>query len=93
MCLVSVTFIAQTYNIVRESSHGEVVGADDALVVVAQCHTSHLCEESVLGCHLRPALIEFQGRVATGSPDSLVLYHSMELQALTLVVYIQSKTS
>ena len=77
----------------RQGCCGKVVGTDDTLVVVGQCHASNLSEESVLGLHLHPSFVQVERHTACHAPDSIVLQHDLSLQPFAFVTYPQAGTS
>ena len=89
---MTLALVACTDDVVRERSHGPVVGADDTLVVVGQCHASHLYEESVLGFHSGPGFEDVERALARLSPDSAVLDVQLCFEARPFKAYHESLT-
>ena len=77
---MAVALVAQTEDVVGEGCHGEVVGADDSLVIVGECYAPNLCKDSALGVHTNPPLVESECHVAVAAPDTNILYHGARLK-------------
>ena len=89
--LVSMTFISHLEHIVRERRHGPVVRTDDTLIVVRQCLTTDLCEQSVLA-QLGPRLVEVQGALSFLAPDALMLDVDSRFEVGTFVIHYQTRS-
>ena len=72
MNLVSVAFITEFDDIVREGCHGPVVGTDDTFIVVGKHLATHLGEEAHLGRKLHPGFVEVETSAAILSPHALM---------------------
>ena len=87
--LVLVAIVAKLDEVVRECCHGPVVGANDALVVIAEHLTAYLGEEPLARGELHPRLIEVERPLARLAPYRRVLPRDVSLDERALVVQPQ----
>ena len=92
MHLMAIAFIARPDNVMRQCCGSKVVRADNALIIVCQCHTSRLDEKAILGSHLHPTFIEIESLIATRAPYCQVLNDGMGLQSLSFIIYMDAVT-